>query len=227
MKNEIKNGFIANLPISLSVFAYGTVLGIICSSKGLSSLNLILMNIFIFAGSAQFIIVDMLSTTIDVIAIVTAALLINIRYFLIGASLNSFFTNEKLLNKLFIMHFVTDESWAVTMNTKSKKDIGVFFLLGGSLCVFVTWFLGTMIGYYFGELISNPKMYGLDFAFLAMFIAIITTMYKENKDLIVFILTGIIAIFLESYINNMFYLIISAILGSLFYVFIKQRNLND
>lgn len=101
MKNEIKNGFMANLPISVSVFTYGAVLGIICTSKGISFLQLALMNIFIFAGSAQFLIVDMLSNPINISIIIWSALLINLRYFLIGASLNEFFRNSSLKKKCF------------------------------------------------------------------------------------------------------------------------------
>ncbi len=222
MKYNIKNGFIANLPISLSIFSYGTVLGILCTSKSLSFLELALMNIFIFAGSAQFIIVDMLTSPINVITIISSALLINLRYFLIGASLNNLFKNDSLKNKLFIMHFVTDESWAVTMN--QSKQVNSYFLLGGGLCVFITWFLGTALGYFFGEFISNPKTFGLDFAFLALFTAIITSMYKSKNDFLPFLLTAIVAIILEYYLNNMFYIILSALFGSSFYVWRKNAR---
>lgn len=226
MKKEIKNGFMANLPISISVFAYGAVLGIICTSKGISFLQLALMNIFIFAGSAQFLIVDMLSNPVNISVIVWSALLINLRYFLIGASLNNLFKNSSLKRKALIMHFVTDESWAVTMNRK-EKDINVFFLLGGGLCIFIVWFLGTLCGYYFAEFISNPKVYGLDFAFLALFIAIVTSMYKSKNDFIIYLFTAIIATILEKIIPNMSYIIVSALLGSFLYVYLNKRKSHE
>ena len=227
MKNELKNGFMANLPISISVFAYGVVLGIICTSKGISFLQLALMNIFIFAGSAQFLIVDMLSDPISISVIVWSALLINLRYFLIGTSLNEFFTNTSLKKRLFIMHFVTDESWAVTMSKNKDQGVSVFFLLGGGFCIFIVWFLGTLSGYYFGEFISNPKLYGLDFAFLALFTAIITSMYKTKNDLIIYLITAFIAILLEKLLANMSYIIFSAFIGSFLYVYLNKRQNNE
>ena len=91
MNNDFKNGFIANLPIGISVFVYGTVLGMLCTQKGVSLLELLMMNIFVFAGSAQFVMVEMWSNSLDVVGIVLAALMINLRYFLVGASLNPLF----------------------------------------------------------------------------------------------------------------------------------------
>ncbi|RXJ84839.1 AzlC family ABC transporter permease [Arcobacter sp. CECT 8985] len=227
MNNELKNGFMANLPISISVFAYGTVLGIICTSKSLTFLQLALMNIFVFAGSSQFVIVDMIDNPTSLSIIIGSALLINLRYFLISASLNNLFYDSSLRKKALFMHFVTDESWAITMSKNKNEKINNYFLFGGGLCIFITWFLGTMTGYYFGKLISNPNLYGLDFAFLALFTALITTMYKTKSDLITYISTASIAIILEKYINNMSYIIFSSLIGSSLYIILNKRVSNE
>ena len=227
MKNNMKNGFFANLPISLSVFAYGIVLGSICNTKNIDYLQLMLMNIFIFAGSSQFVIVDMLSSNLSLTTIIGSAILVNMRYFLKGPTLNKLFFNSSIKQKLLIMHFVTDESWAITMKNMKEKDINIYFLLGGSLCIFLSWILGTSIGYFFAELIIEPKNYGLDFTFYAMFIAILTTMYKSKNDFLTFFVTAIIAIILEKLLGNSIYILISAILGSLFSLIISKKAINE
>ncbi|AXX91254.1 branched-chain amino acid permease [Malaciobacter molluscorum LMG 25693] len=225
MKNNLKNGFISNLPISISVLIYGVVLGVICTSKSITFIQLALMNIFIFAGSSQFVIVDMINNPINISIVVGSALLINLRYFLITASLNDLFVRSSINKKLFIVHFVTDESWAVTLNKKKENEnINIYFLLGGGFCIFVSWFIGTSIGYYFGALISNPKLYGLDFAFLALFISIVASMYKKRSDLIVYCTTAIIAVILEKTISNMSYIIFSSLIGCYIYIFINKRE---
>ena len=94
ISNDFINGAKANTPIGLSVFAYGAVLGMICAQKGVEIYQLTLMNVFIFAGTSQFIIVDKWNNISEIFTIVAAALLINLRYFLIGASLNSFIQEE-------------------------------------------------------------------------------------------------------------------------------------
>lgn len=224
MKNEFIDGFIANIPIALSVFVYGSVLGMFCIQKDISLYELVLMNIFIFAGSAQFVMVDMWSSTLDIIGIVLAALMINLRYFLIGASLNSLFINSSKKEKFKFMHFVTDECWAITMNRLKSQELGPTFLFGGGICIFIFWFSGTILGYIFGDFISNPSKYGLDFAFIAIFTALIFGMYKSRKDIFPWIITGFVAIVCEHYMGGKAYIVIAAIVGSSCAVFFYDKD---
>ena len=93
----------------------------ICAQKGVEIYQLTLMNVFIFAGTSQFIIVDKWNNISEIFTIVAAALLINLRYFLIGASLNSLFKKSSLMDKFIYMHLVADENWAVTIE-RSKRE---------------------------------------------------------------------------------------------------------
>ncbi|MGE4461485.1 MAG: hypothetical protein AB7D49_03505, partial [Arcobacter sp.] len=85
----------------------------------------------------------------------------------------------------------------------------------------------TSIGYFFAQLIIEPKNYGLDFTFYAMFIAILTTMYKSKNDFFTFFVTALIAIILEKLLGNSIYILISAILGSFFSLIINKRVENE
>ncbi len=224
MKNEFRDGFIANIPISFSVFAYGWVLGMLCVNKGIELYELVLMNVFIFAGSAQFVMVDMWSSSLDVIGIVLAALMINLRYFLIGASLNSLFINSSKKEKFKYMHFVTDECWAITMNRLKTQNITPVFLFGGGICIFSSWFIGTVFGFTLGEFIKDPSVYALDFAFVAIFTALCTNMFKGKEDLIPWLITALVAIVCEHYIQGKVYIIVGALAGSLSAVFLYKKE---
>lgn len=222
MKNDFRDGFIANIPIGISVFAYGSVLGILCTQKGVSLLELILMNFFIFAGSAQFVMVEMWSTPLDVIGIVLAALMINLRYFLVGASLNPLFINSSKKEKFKYMHLVADENWAVTMTRLKNEKITPLFLFGGGVSILFTWSLGTISGYTLGEFISDPAKFGLDFAFVAIFTALCFSMYKGEEDIIPWATTAIVAILCEYFLPGKFYIVIGAIAGSLSAVYLHK-----
>lgn len=227
MKNDFKDGFMANLPIGISVFTYGSVLGVLSSQKGVELFELVLMNIFIFAGSSQFVLVQMWDNTLDIIAMITAALLINLRYFLVGASLNPLFKQSSKKEKLKYMHFATDESWAITMQRLKTQEISPKFLLGGGVCIFATWFIGTVLGYNLGEFISNPKIFGLDFAFVAIFFALALSMYKGSSDILPWIITSLIAIISSYYIEGNFYIVIASILGSYSAVILHKRKSHE
>lgn len=226
MNNDFKNGFIANLPIGLSVFAYGSVLGMLCTQKGISLLELVLMNFLIFAGSSQFVIVEMWSSSLDLIGIVFAALMINLRYFLVGASLNPLFVNSSKIDKFKYMHLVADENWAITINKLKSQELTPLFLFGGGVSILFTWSLGTISGYTLGEFISDPSKYGLDFAFVAIFTALTFNMYKGKGDLLPWFITALIAILCEHFIPGKFYIIIGAVVGSLSAVYLSKEQDN-
>ena len=224
MKNEFNDGFIANIPIAISVFAYGSVLGMLCVQKDISVYELVLMNVFIFAGSAQFVMVDMWSSTLDIIGITLAALMINLRYFLIGASLNDLFINSSKKEKFKFMHFVTDECWAITMNRLKHQELTPTFLFGGGICIFTFWFCGTILGFTLGEFISDPAKFGLDFAFIAIFTALTFGMYKGKENILPWIVTALVAVICEHYMGGKAYIVIAAIVGSLFAAFLYKEE---
>lgn len=224
MKNEFKDGFIANIPIGFSVFVYGSVLGVLCTQKGIALYELVLMNIFIFAGSSQFIIVEMWGSTLDILSITIAALLINLRYFLVGASLKPLFINSPKKDKFKYIHFATDESWAISIQRLKTQEITAKFLFGGGFCIFLTWFFGTISGFYLGEFISNPQKYGLDFAFVAIFYALAFSMFKGKSDLLPWIITALVSVLCEHFIEGKFYIVFAAISGALCAVFFTKEE---
>lgn len=215
MDNNFRNGFLANLPIGVSVFAYGAVLGVLCIQKDIDFYQLALMNIFIFAGSSQFVIVDMWSASLDIIGVTVAALLVNLRYFLVTASLNTLFLGTTKTQKFKFIHFVTDESWAITMQRLKQEEITPMFLLGGGVSIFTVWFLGTSMGYFLGDFIQSPEKYGLDFAFIAIFLALVISMYKGKENIIPWLITIVSAIAFEQLIDGKIYIVLAAILGAL------------
>lgn len=146
MNNQFRDGFIANIPIGISVFVYGTVLGMLCVPKGFSLLELLVMDLTVFTGSAQFVMVEMWSSNLDVIGIIVTALMINLRYFLVGASLNPLFINSSKKDKFKYMHLVSDENWAITMNRLKNENITPSFYLEVVFVYFLLGFLEQLEG---------------------------------------------------------------------------------
>lgn len=224
MKHDFRDGFIANIPIGFSVFAYGSVCGMLSMQKGITLLEMTLMNLFIFAGSAQFIIVDMWSSTLDVIGIITAAIMINLRYFLMGASLSPLFINSTTKEKFAFMHLVADENWAVTINARKQRAITPYFLFGGGICLLLIWSLGTTSGFLLGGLIAEPEKYGLDFAFIAIFTALTFNMYKGKQDILPWFIAASVAVLSEMFIPGKLYIVFGALAGSISAVMLHKED---
>ncbi|WP_319522455.1 AzlC family ABC transporter permease [uncultured Desulfosarcina sp.] len=215
MIEEMRKGAVANLPVGASVAAYGSVLGMLAAQKGLSWLELLAMNLSIFAGSAQFVMVDMWLPPLPIVEMTLAVLIINMRYLLIGASLEPLFRGKSFFHKAGIMHLVADENWAVTMAAHRNGHATTGFLLGGGICLCVIWSAGTLLGHRLGALIAHPERFALDFAFVAVFTALTVGMWRGRRDMVPWIVAAIFAVAAERWLPGKWYIVIGGIGGAL------------
>jgi len=210
----IRKGFAANLPVAASVAAYGSVLGVLAAQKSIGWEQLLFMNLSIFAGSAQFVMVDMWNPPLPVLEIVAAVFIINLRYLLIGASLNSLFQGTSLGHKSAVMHLVADENWAITMAADRKGNASTWFLLGGGICLILAWSFGTLLGHRMGAAVQNPERFALDFAFLAVFTALAVTLWRGREDILPWVGAALFSILGDQFLPGKWYVITGGIGGA-------------
>jgi 4-azaleucine resistance transporter AzlC len=222
--DQLRAGFIANLVVAASVGSYGSVLGLLAAKKGLTFLQLLGMNLSVFAGSAQFVMIDMWVPPLPILAMTLAVMVINMRYLLIGASLNPLFAGRSLRHKALFMHLVADENWAITMARFHQEEITTWFLLGGGLCVQAAWCTGTLVGHQLGAAIGNPEQFGLDFAFVAVFTALVFSFWRGKQDLLPWLITALLAIVTERLIPGRWYILTGGIGGALVTACLPQKN---
>jgi len=215
MIEEMRRGAVANLPVGASVAAYGSVLGMLAAQKGLTWLQLLAMNLSVFAGSAQFVMVEMWAPPLPVVEMVLAVLVINMRYILIGASLNPLFQGKSMAHKAGIMHLVADENWAVTMAAYRDGGATTGFLLGGGICLCSVWSMGTLLGHQLGALVAQPERFALDFAFVAVFTALTVSMWRGKSDIAPWATAAVLAVVAERWLPGKWYIVIGGIGGAL------------
>jgi predicted branched-subunit amino acid permease len=200
-----------NLGIGVAVSGYGAVFGVLTAGKGIALADMAMMNLFIFAGAAQFLMVEMWTPTAVVAEIILAALIINLRYLLVGASLRPVFTGRPLLHKALGMHLVADENWAVTMNHVPSPA----HLLGGGVCLALFWHAASTAGHVAGNFLPAPEILGLDFAFTAVFLALALGLWKGRGDLLPWVVTAATAWVAAEYLPGKWYVLIAAAAGFL------------
>jgi 4-azaleucine resistance transporter AzlC len=213
--DELRRGAVANLPVAASVAAYGSVLGMLAAQKGLTWIQLMAMNLSVFAGSAQFVMVDMWVPPLPVVEMILAVLIINLRYLLIGASLEQLFRGTSLARKAGIMHLVADENWAVTMAASRRGEASTAFLLGGGICLCSVWSMGTLLGHQLGALVTHPERVALDFAFVAVFTALTVGMWRGKRDVFPWLTAAILAVIAERWLPGKWYILIGGVGGAL------------
>lgn len=208
-------GAVANIPLAISAIVYGGVLGVLSAQKGVTWAEMSAMNILMFAGSAQFVMVDMWQAPLSVLAISISVFIINLRYLLIGASLQPVFSGHPLWRKALFMHLVADENWAVTIAEHRKSGVTPFFLLGGGLLLLCAWSSGTLAGNLLGSFIDHPETYGLDFAFTAVFASLTLSLWRGKGDLLPWGVAMMLALICEEYLPGKWYIVVGGVGGAL------------
>lgn len=212
---DFARGFKDSLPVAVSVLAYGSVLGVLAAKKQLTIAQLAIMNTAIFAGTAQFVMVEMWQQHLPLIEMTIAVLVMNLRYLLVGASLRPLFMGKSLLQKFLFMHFVADENWAMTMAAERQGKASIQHLLGGGICVYLFWSIGTIGGLTLGAAISNPEAFALDFAFIAVFLALVVGLWRDREsDLLPWIVAAAASILCAKLLPGKWYILAGGISGS-------------
>ena len=112
-RRDFVTGFAAVAPVVVAYIPIGLLWGTLAASKGLSPLEALLMSVVVFAGSAQFVAVDMWHDPVPVLLLTLTALIVNVRHVLMSASLSRHIDAIPRALHPIVAYFLTDESWAL------------------------------------------------------------------------------------------------------------------
>jgi predicted branched-subunit amino acid permease len=159
------------LPFAAVVGLFGVSFGVLAiATRDLGAVASILMSATTFAGSAQFAAVSVFAAGGQAPAAIAAAVLLNLRYLAIGASVAPSITGGRL-RRFLTAQLIVDESWALASRGGGHFELPV--LVGVGLILWGAWVLGTVIGVVGGNALGDPKAFGLDAAFPALFMALV------------------------------------------------------
>ena len=215
MIQSLQRGALANVPLGVSAVTYGGVLGVLSGQQGTSWLEILAMDVLMFAGAAQFVMVEMWRSPLPVFEIAIAVFIINLRYVLIGASLQPVFNGHPIWRKALLMHLVADENWAVTIAEHRRSGTDPYYLFGGGLLLLGAWTGGTVGGNLLGAVIAQPEKYALDFAFVAVFAALTMSLWRGKTDLLPWLTAALLAFMAERWLPGKWYIVIGGVGGAL------------
>ena len=217
----------ACIPVCISVAAYGLVWGVLARGAGLSLLEVAMMSGLVFAGSAQFVALDLWTATpatLPIGPLVIAALIVNLRYLLLTATLRPLYPDRGLWRGALGMYLVTDENWAMTVGAMARGGGSVAFLMGGGALAWASWMSTNLIGYGLGSAIDDPARWGLDFAFTATFLALLLGMWKGRSDLVPWLVAALIAIITSHLVDGSWHILVGGLAGSLVGAWLEVRK---
>jgi 4-azaleucine resistance transporter AzlC len=209
------DGIKLGLPIALSVFAYGLVFGILAQQAGLSLLEAVLMSLLVYAGSAQFVVLGLWTNPLPVATIVVTTLIVNLRHVLMGAALSPWFSRLRPSLAFGTLFFMSDESWALTVGHFGRGRRDGAFLLGCGLLIYLAWVSATVVGRALGSHLQDPARLGLDFAFTAVFLALLVGLWKGRADILPWLSAALVAVLAAHWLPGKWYILLGAFAGSL------------
>jgi len=115
-------GFVASLALVPSVFVYGTVFGGLAVQAGLRPLEVWGMSLLVFAGASQFVAVPMLAAGASPLAIVLTTYVINMRHYLMAATLAPAFCGFPRRWLALVAHWINDESFAIAVARRNPPS---------------------------------------------------------------------------------------------------------
>ncbi len=211
-------GMRSSIPLALGGLPDGIVWGVLAHQAGLSLGEVLLMSGLVCAGSAQFLAIKLWSVPLAVgaiLPIIGTTLLVNLRYLLLGAALRPWFAHQRPARTYLSLFFMSDENWALSMREFMEGRRDAACLLGSGLLLFVSWVSATVIGKIVGMAISDPMQWGLDFVFTAVFLTLLTGMWKGKSDLLPWAVAALVAVGAARVLPGSWYIVLGGLAGSL------------
>lgn len=205
----------ATVAIVPGTIGFGLVYGALARQAGLSTLEVLLSGGLVFAGSAQFVILEQWSSSVPIVSIVTTTLVINARHVLMGAALAPWFSRLSARRAYGSVAVMADENWALTIRDLRQGSGNGAFLLGSGLTLMVTWLSATATGRLIGSAIDDPRAWGLDVAFAAIFSALLVGMWEGRASLLGWVVAALVAVVAERWLPGVWYILLGGLAGSL------------
>ena len=184
-KDILKKAFKAAFPHTIPIFAgfwfLGMTYGIYMNVSGFSFWYPMLMSLTIFAGSMEFVAVNLLLGAFNPLQALVMTLMINARHLFYGISMLDKYRGTGW-KKFYLIFGMCDESFSINYTAEIPEDVDKgWFMFFVTLLNQFYWFFGATLGGLFGSLIHFSTE-GLDFVMTAMFVVIFLEQWLKEEN---------------------------------------------
>lgn len=181
-REDIRKAFIASVPVMAGYIVLGAGFGIVLETKGLGLIWAVAMSVFIYAGSMQYVAIELITGGASLITTALTTLMVNARHLFYGISMVDKYKGAGK-KKPYLIFALTDETYSLVCSDESVKDVNNKYLyyFTVSLLNQIYWITGTVIGSLSGRMI-NFSTEGIDFALTALFVTIFTEQWISEKN---------------------------------------------
>ena len=223
-KTTVKYSFKATIPIMASFLVIGAAFGVLLESKGYGWWWAALMSIGIYAGSMQFVAINLITSGASLMTAAIMTLMVNLRHLFYGIAMLEKYKNIGRV-KPYLIYALPDETFSLVCSPELPEGVDekkyCFFV---SLFNQIYWVAGSIIGGIAGSAISFDTA-GIDFAMTALFTVIFVQQW-EKTDKHIPALTGLLVSVIALLIFGASNFLIPAMLGITALLLIEKRWIN-
>ena len=171
-KKTIRYAFFSSLPVMAGYVVLGAGFGILLNDKGYSFWWAFLMSLTIYAGSMQYVGVDLMAGGASLVSAALMTLMVNARHIFYGVSMVDKY-REAGPEKPYLIFALTDETFSVVCDVDLPEGVeenAYYFWI--SLLDHSYWIIGSVAGALAGQMIPLDFT-GIDFSMTALFTVIL------------------------------------------------------
>ncbi|MBA4783449.1 MAG: AzlC family ABC transporter permease [Rhizobiales bacterium] len=195
---EFWRGCRDGLPVCAAASIFALVFGGVAAERGLSFTEATLMTSLVYAGASQFTALQFWQEPLPYFTIILVVFAINFRHVLYGASLAHKLGNFSWAQRFVGFFFLVDLNFALSEKrfeegARTRGDVGLTpsYYFGIAALLYPVWVIFSIIGYIFGNLIEDPKVYGLDFILPIYFLTLLFGFRMRSNWVYVVLASGI------------------------------------
>lgn len=169
------------LPICIGFIVLGMSYGFLMRSKGFPLIYPMLMSLFIFAGSMEFVTVNLLLSDFNPLHVFFLTLMVNARHIFYGISMLDKYKNCGW-KKPYLIFAMCDETFTVNCAVTPPEDVDKgWFMFFVTLLNQIYWVSGATLGALLGYIIHFDAS-GIEFVMTALFVVMFINQWEETKE---------------------------------------------
>ena len=179
MNESFRTGLRLGVPFGVVAFVLSMSFGVLARQAGFTALQTIVTSALVFAGSAQFAALSIVSAGGGIAAALSAATLMNGRFLAMGIALAPSLPGGPL-RRAAQGQTVVDSSWALANRGDGTFDRWLLF--GTTLPQYVAWVAGTVVGAFAGDVLGDPGRLGFDAIYPTFFLGLLVAELRNRRS---------------------------------------------
>ncbi len=180
----------AALSVVVATSAYGLSFGALSIAAGLDLWQTMVLSALMFSGGSQFAFIGVMAAGGGIAGVASAAML-GLRNALYGMSMRRVVAPRGAMIPV-AAHVTIDESTAVALAQPEARAQRVGFWVTG-VGIWLGWNAATLAGAMLGDLLGDPKQWGLDAAAAAAFVGLLWPRLRARQAIAVAAASAVVA----------------------------------